>query len=180
MGKIISFMNAFKFKKSTPLASDAEEPERDGGDDYAVEKKSTSFYVTSGIVSVLAALLIWLFAVNAGMTEKLFTVQPELRDIEAFTSVAEHSGFTVSVEKDTAVNFALEGRPKVIKNVTNDDIKVFVELHDLISAVEKIPNDKEQTLTAEIIIEAPGYFNIVDVSKEKITIKLVPINKATE
>ena len=48
-----------------------------------------------------------------------------------------------------------------------------------IKDVETMPNDVEQTLSAEIVIEAPIYFNVVDVSKEKITIKLIPINKVT-
>ena len=62
----------------------------------------------------------------------------------------------------------------------NDDIAVFAELEGLISDVNKLPNDKEQVLTAEIIIDAPIYFNVEDVSKKEVIIKLVPINKVTE
>lgn len=177
MGKIASFMNSLKFGKHEGTA---EEIERDRGDDYAVEKKSTSFYVTSIIVSVLAAIFIWLFAVSTGTSEKLFTVQPDLRGIENLMSAAEHSGFTVVVEKDATVSFGLVGREKAIKNVTNDDIAVFAELEGLIADVNKLPNDREQTVTAEIIIDAPVYFNVEDISKKEITIKLVPINKVTE
>ena len=177
MGKIVSFMNSLKIGKHE---SAVDEIERDRGDDYAVEKKSTSFYVTSIIVSVLGAIFIWLFAVSTGTSEKLFSIQPELRGIEDFASAAEHSGFTVVVEKDAAVSFTLVGREKVVKNVTNDDIAVFAELDRLISEVNKLPNDKEQTLTAEIKIDAPIYFNVEDVSKNEITIKLVPINKVAE
>ncbi len=177
MGKIVSFMNSLKFNKHE---SAADEIERDRGDDYAVEKKSTSFYVTSIIVSVLGAIFIWLFAVSTGTSEKLFTIQPELRGIDDFMSAAEHSGFTVVVEKDATVSFALSGREKVIKMVTNDDIAVFAELGGLIAEVHSLPNDSEQTVTAEIIIDAPVYFAVEDVSKKEITIKLVPINKVTE
>ena len=177
MGKIVSFMNSFKLVKSE---SAAEETLRDRGDDYAVEKKSTSFYVASIIVSVIGAVLIWLFAVSTGTSEKLFTVHPELRGIEDFTSAAEHSGFTVVLEKDAMVSFGLVGREKVIKTVTNDDLAVFAELEGLIADVKKLPNDKEQVLTAEIIIDAPVYFNVEDVSKKEVIIKLVPINKVTE
>ena len=177
MGKIVSFMNSFKLVKSE---SAAEETLRDRGDDYAVEKKSTSFYVASIIVSVLGAIFIWLFAVSTGTSEKLFTIQPELRGMDKFESAAAHSGFTVVVEKDATVSFGLVGREKVIKTVTNDDIAVFAELGKLIADVNKLPNDREQTVTAEIIIDAPVYFNVEDVSKKEITIKLVPINKVTE
>ena len=84
------------------------------------------------------------------------------------------------VEKDATVSFGLVGRDKVIKTVTNGDIAVYAELGGLIAEVNKLPNDSEQTVTAEIIIEAPLYFSIEDVSKKEITIKLVPINKVTE
>ena len=96
MGKIVSFMNSLKLGRHE---SDESEIKRDRGDDYAVEKRSTSFYVTSIIVSVLGAIFIWLFAVSTGTTEKLFTVQPEMRGIEDFVSAAEQSGFTVVLER---------------------------------------------------------------------------------
>ena len=181
MGKIISFMNSFKgFAKGSEPALDTGEIDRDRADDYAVEKKSTTFFVVSIIVSVLGALLVWLFAVSTSTTEKIFSVQPEMRGLDSFVSAAHQSGFTVVSEADANVGFALEGRQKVVNNVTKDDISVYVDLEALIKAVEKLPNDVEQTLTAEIVIDAPVYFNIVDVSKEKITVKLVPINKVTE
>jgi len=181
MGKIVAFMNSFKgiFGGDKPGA-DTAEIERDRGDDYAVEKKSTSFYVISMIVSVLGAVLIWLFAVSTGSTEKIFSIQPEMRELPSFVSAAEQSGFTVVMEADSTVSFALEGRQKVVNEVTNNDIAVYVDLEALIGDVHKLPNNKEQILTAEIHIEAPIYFNIADVSKDKITIKLVPINKGTE
>jgi hypothetical protein len=176
MGKL-SFI---KNKNAEEAINDTIELERDRGDDYAVEKKSTSFYVASAIVSVLGAILIWLFAVSTGATEKLFTLQPELRDMETFVSAAEQSGFTVVVEKDTTVSFAIVGRQKAINNIASYDILVYTELEQFISEVNKLPNDREQTITAKIIIDAPVYFNIEDVSKEEITIRLVPINKVTE
>ena len=176
MGKL-SFI---KNKNAEEAINDTIELERDRGDDYAVEKKSTSFYVASAIVSAIGAILIWLFAVSTGATEKLFTLQPELRDMETFVSAAEQSGFTVVVEKDTTVSFAIVGRQKAINNTASYDILVYTELEQFISEVNKLPNDREQTITAKIIIDAPVYFNIEDVSKEEITIRLVPINKVTE
>ncbi len=176
MGKL----ELFKNKKNAPVISDTGEIDRDRGDDYAVEKKSTSFYVAIGIISVLGAIFIWLFAVSTGTTEKLFTLTPELHGIEDLTSAAEHSGFTVVLEKDPTVSFALVGRQKSINNVTNGDIAVYAELDSLIGEVNKLPNNSEQTVTAKIIIDAPVYFNVRDVSKEEITIKLVPIYKGTE
>lgn len=183
MGTIISFMNSFMgFAGGKKPGFDTGEIDRDKADDYAVEKKSTSFYVISIIVSVIGALFIWLFAVSTGTTEKIFSIQPELRGLDSLVSAAHQSGFTVVTETDANVSFALEGRQKVVDNVTKDDIFVYVDLENekLIKSVEKLPNDVEQTLTVEIVIDAPIYFNILDVSKEKITIKLVPINKVTE
>ncbi len=179
MGKIVAFMNALKLKKGEAVIEDMEDV-RDGGDDYAVEKKSTSFYVMSVIVSAIGAILIWLFAVNGGMTEKLFTVHPDFHGKDSFVSAAEQSGFTVVFEKDATVSFALVGRQKTVNNIVNDNIAVYVDLEPLISEVDKLPNNTEQILSAEIIINAPVYFGVEDISKEKITIKLVPINKVTE
>ena len=172
-------MRNFKIKKSSPIV-DTGEIERDRAGDYAKEKKSTSFYVVSAVISVLGAIFIWLFAVSTGTTEKLFTLQPELRGMESFVSAAELNGFNVEIEKDVMVSFALAGRQKSINNVTSSDIVVFVELESLVSAMNKLPNDTEQTITAKIIIDAPVYFNIDDISREEITIKLVPIHKGTE
>ena len=177
MGKMGSFFKPLK--NGNNMIIDTGEIDRDRCDDYAVEKKSTSFYVVSAIVSVLGAILIWLFAVSTGMSEKMFSVQPEMRGMPSFVSEAELSGFTVVVD-DSAVSFALEGRQKVVNEVTNEDIAVYVDLEALISEMHKLPNNTEQILTAEIVIEAPIYFGVTDVSKEKITIKLVPINKGTE
>lgn len=176
MGKLTEFKN----RKNAQAVSDTGEIDRDKGDDYAVERKSTSFYVAIGIISVLGAIFIWLFAVSTGTTEKLFTLTPELRGIEDFTSAAEQSGFTVVVEKDPTVSFALVGRQKSVNNVSNGEISVYAELEELISEVNKLPNNSEQTVTAKIVIDAPVYFNVRDVSKEEITIKLVPIHKGTE
>ena len=176
MGKL-SFI---KNKNAEEAINDTIELERYRGDDYAVEKKSTSFYVASAIVSVLGAIMIWLFAVSTGSTEKLFTLQPELRGVETFVSAAEQSGFTVVVEKDTMVSFAIVGRQKAINNMASYDILVYAELEQFINEVNKLPNDREQTITAKIIIDAPVYFNVEDVSKEEITIRLVPINKVAE
>jgi len=176
MGKL----ELFKKKKNAPAISDTGEIDRDRGDDYAVERKSTSFYVVIGVISVLGAIFIWLFAVSTGTAEKLFTLSPELRGLADFESAAAHSGFTVVVEKDATVSFALVGRQKSVNNISGGDITVFAELDSLISEVNKLPNDREQTVTAKIIIDAPVYFNVRDVSKEEITIKLVPIHKGTE
>ena len=177
MGKI-AFKNMFSGLKGN--MSDTEEIDRNREDDYAVEKRSSGFYIASGIVSVIAAVFIWLIAVSTGTTEKLFSVQPEMRGLASFVSAAEQSGFNVVVESDSTVSFALEGRQKVINDVTSDEILVYVSLEPLISDVHKLPNTAEQTLTADIVIDAPIYFNVADVSKKQVTIKLVPINKVTE
>ena len=179
MGKITSFFNSFKDAK---LTSDTGEIDRDRADDYAIEKKSKSFYVISIMVSVIGALLIWLFAVTtgAGVTEKIFSIQPEIKELASFVSAAEQSGFNVVIDSESTVSFALEGRHKVVDEVTNDDIKVYIDLSSHIGKVNKLPNNVEQTLTAEIVIDAPIYFEVQDVSKKEIIIKLVPINKVTE
>ena len=176
MGKLGSFLKPLK--KGANITTDTVEIDRDRCDDYAVEKKSTSFYVVSMVVSVLGAVLIWLFAVSTGMSEKMFSVQPEMRDMLSFVSEAELSGFTVIID-ESAVNFALEGRQKVVNDVTSEDIAVYVDFGALMSEVHKLPNNTEQVLTAEIVIDAPIYFGVTDVSKKEITIKLVPINKST-
>lgn len=179
MGKITSFINSFK---DTKVTTDTGEIDRDRADDYATEKKSTAFYVISIMISVMGALMIWLFAVTtgAGVTEKIFSIQPEIKELATFVSVAEQSGFNVVIDSESTVSFALEGRQKVVNEVTNEDIKVYIDLSSHIGKVDKLPNNVEQILTAEIIIDAPIYFDVQDVSKKEITIKLVPINKVAE
>ncbi len=167
--------------KSDKTNSETSEIERDNADDYAIEKKSTSFYVVSIIISVLGAVLIWLVAVTNGsaVSEKSFTMPIQINEEEkgSFMSAAERNGFNVVLEENSTVSFYIEGRTKVVNDLTVDDISVYINLGEYIDDVNTLPNDKEQTISAEILIDAPVYFSISDVSKKEIIIKLVPINK---
>ncbi len=185
MGKIISFINSFKaFLKSNKASSDTAEIERNNADDYAVEKKSTAFYVVSITISVLGAVLIWLAAVTNGpsVSEKSFTMPIQINEEEkgSFISAAEQNGFNVVFEENSTVSFYLEGRKKLVNDLTVDDISVYINLGEHIDAINTLPNDAEQTISAEIKIDAPIYFSISDVSKKEVTIKLIPINKTNE
>lgn len=184
MGKIRTFISSFNaFMKSNKANSETSEIERNNADDYAVEKKSTAFYVVSIIISVLGAVMIWLVAVTNGsaVSEKSFTMPIQINEEEkgSFVSAAEQSGFNVVMEENNTVSFYLEGRKKVVNDLTVDDISVYIKLGEYIDDINTLPNDKEQIIAAEIIIDAPIYLNISDVSKKEITIKLVPINKTT-
>lgn len=185
MGKIISFINSFKaFLKSNKANAETSEIDRNNADDYAVEKKSTAFYVVSIIISVLGAVAIWLVAVTNGpaVSEKSFTMPIQINEEAkgSFISAAEQSGFNVVMEEKSTVSFYLEGRKKVVNDLTVDDIYVYIDLGKYIDAINTLPNDKEQIIAAEIIIDAPIYLNISDVSKIEVAIKLVPINKTSE
>ncbi len=185
MGKIISFINSFKaFMKSNRANAETAELDRNNADDYAVEKKSTAFYVISIIISILGAVMIWLVAVTNGpaVSEKSFTMPIQINEEAkgSFISAAEQSGFNVVMEENSTVSFYLEGRKKVINDLTVDDISVYINLGEYIDDIHTLPNDKEQVISAEIIIEAPIYLDISDVSKKEIAIKLVPINKTSE
>ncbi len=167
--------------KSDKTNSETSEIERNNADDYAIEKKSTSFYVVSIIISILGAVLIWLVAVTNGsaVSEKSFTMPVHISEEErgSFMSAAEQNGFNVVMDENTPVSFYLEGRTKVVNDLSVDDISVYINLGQYIDSINTLPNDTEQTISAEILIDAPVYFTISDVSKKEVIIKLVPINK---
>jgi hypothetical protein len=185
MGKIISFINSFKaFLKSNRASTETTEIDRNIADDYVVERKSTAFYVLSIIISVLGAVLIWLVAVtnSSAVSEKSFAMPVQINEEAkgSFMSAADQSGFNVVIEENTTITFYLEGRKKVISALTVDDINVYIDLNKYIDDINRLPNDKEQVISAEIIIDVPIYLNISDVSKKEVIIKLIPINKTSE
>jgi hypothetical protein len=185
MGKIISFINSFKaFLKSNRASAETTEIDRNIADDYVVERKSTAFYVLSIIISVLGAVLIWLVAVtnSSAVSEKSFAMPVQINEEAkgSFMSAADQSGFNVVIEENTTITFYLEGRKKVISDLTVDDINVYIDLNKYIDDINRLPNDKEQVISAEIIIDVPIYLNISDVSKKEVIIKLIPINKTSE
>ena len=153
---------------------------RNSADDYAVVR-SKKFYITAIIISFFSAIFIWLVSVTNGTAvgEQMYNVSLDMKEYGSFVSAAEQNGFNVVAETNTTVSFILEGRKKSISRVTMDDISVYIDLGKYIEELDKIPNNVEQTFVAEIVIEAPIYFSISDVSKKEVVIKLIPINKIT-
>ena len=172
-----SFLN---LKGSEDNLDNADEYTRNSADDYAVVR-SKKFYIISIAISFLAAVFIWLVSVTSGAAvgEQMYNVSLDMKEYGSFVSAAEYNGFNVVAETNTTVSFILEGRKKSISRVTMDDISVYVDLGKYIEELDRMPNNTEQTIVAEIIIEAPMYFGISDISKKEITIKLIPINKIT-
>lgn len=153
--------------------------ERNEADDYTIQK-SKKFDIVIRIVSVIGAIIIWLCAVTTGsaVNERMFTHNNfEIKNEGSFVSAAEQSGFNVVIEPNNTVSFTLKGRKKLIDKLQESEVSVFVDLEPYIKSVNTIPNDTEQTIEANITIEVPGYFQVSNVSVEKITIKLIPINK---
>lgn len=156
---------------------ETEKTSRNESDDYAVHK-SKKFDVIIRIISVVGAIIIWLCAVTTGssVNERMFTYTNfELKNEGSFISAAEQSGFNVSIEKNNSVTFSLKGRTKFINGLQENEVSVYVDLSQYIDIVNTIPNNQEQTIDAEIIIQAPGYFQVSNLTNEKITIKLIPI-----
>lgn len=172
------FFNSIKNTMSNLFPTkESEKTNRNESDDYAVHK-SKKFDIIIRIVSVVGAIIIWLCAVTTGssVNERMFTYTNfELKNEGSFISAAEQSGFTVAVEKNNSVTFSLKGRTKFINGLQDNEVSVYVDLSKYIDIVNTIPNNKEQTIEADIIIEAPGYFQVSNVTSEKITIKLIPI-----
>jgi hypothetical protein len=129
-------------------------------------------------------VLIWLVAVtnSSAVSEKSFAMPVQINEEAkgSFMSAADQSGFNVVIEENTTITFYLEGRKKVISDLTVDDINVYIDLNKYIDDINRLPNDKEQVISAEIIIDVPIYLNISDVSKKEVIIKLIPINKTSE
>ena len=115
---------------------------------------------------------------GSAVNERMFTHNNfEIKNEGSFVSAAEQSGFNVVIEPNNTVSFTLKGRKKLIDKLQESEVSVFVDLEPYIKSVNTIPNDTEQTIEANITIEVPGYFQVSNVSVEKITIKLIPINK---
>ena len=178
--KLRSYLKKFLRINNSDAEGDTDVPARNESEDYG-SKKSRRFTVLTGIVSFFAAIAIWLVAVTTGSAvgEQIFNIAPEMIGYNSFVSAAEQNGFNVTVETNTTVSFTLEGRKKSISRLTVDDISVYADFSGYTEKLGKLPNDTEQTITVEIVIDAPIYFNVDDVSKKEVTVKLIPINKVT-
>lgn len=177
---INSLRSFFNLNGANNDSNNADEYARNSADDYAVVR-SKKFYIVSIVVSFFAAVFIWLVSVTNGTAvgEQMYNVSLDMKEYSSFVSAAEQNGFNVVAETNTTVSFILEGRKKSISRVTMEDISVYIDLGKYIEELDRMPNNTEQTIVAEIVIEAPIYFSISDVSKKEITIKLIPINKIT-
>ena len=127
---------------------------------------------------MVGAVIIWLCAVTTGsaVNQRMFTYNNfEIKDTGSFISAAERSGFSVIINYENSVSFTLKGRKKLIDSLSESEVAVYVDLSEYIETVNTIPNDATQIIEAKVEIEAPGYFQVSNVSLEKITIQLVPI-----
>jgi len=165
-----SLKNRFSSKK-------IQDTDRNESDDYMI-RKSKRFDIVIRIVSVVGAVIIWLCAVTTGsaVNQRMFTYNNfEIKDTGSFISAAERSGFSVIINYENSVSFTLKGRKKLIDSLSESEVAVYVDLSEYIETVNTIPNDATQVIEAKVEIEAPGYFQVSNVSLEKITIQLVPI-----
>ena len=168
---ISSLKNLFSSRK-------AQGTDRNESEDYMI-RKSRKFDIVIRIISVVGAVIIWLCAVTTGtgVNQRMFTYNNfEIRDVGSFFSAAERSGFKTVINFENSVSFTLKGRKRLIDSLNENEVTVYVELSDYIETVNTIPNDVEQTIEAVVKIEAPGYFQVSNVSLDTITIQLVPIN----
>ena len=168
---ISSIKNIFSSKK-------VQDTDRNNSDDYMI-RKSKKFDIIIRIIAVVGAIIIWLCAVTTGsaVNQRMFTYNNfEIKGSGSFISAAERSGFNVIINYDNTVSFTLKGRKKLIDSLNEKDVSVYVDLTEHIETVNTIPNDVPQIIEAEIEINAPGYFQVSNISLEKITIQLIPIN----
>lgn len=178
--RLRSYIKKFLRINSSDAEDGAEVSARNESDDYGA-KKNGRFTVLTGIISFFAAVSIWLVAVTTGSAagEQIFNIAPEMIEYNSFVSAAEQNGFNVTVDTNMIVSFTLEGRKKSISRLTVDDISVYADFSGYTETLGRLPNDTEQAITVEIVIEAPIYFNVDDVSRKEVTVKLIPINKVT-
>ncbi len=168
------FLSSLKNRFSSKRIQDTD---RNESDDYMI-RKSKRFDIVIRIISVVGAVIIWLCAVTTGsaVNQRMFTYHNfEIKDTGSFISAAERSGFYVIINYENSVSFTLKGRKKLIDSLNESEVAVYVDLSDYIETVNTIPNDTTQIIEAEVEIEAPGYFQVSNVSLEKIIIQLVPI-----
>lgn len=168
---ISSVKNIFSSKK-------VQDTDRNNSDDYMI-RKSKKFDIVIRIIAVVGAIIIWLCAVTTGsaVNQRMFTYNNfEIKGSGSFISAAERSGFNVIINYDNTVSFTLKGRKKLIDSLNEKDVTVYVDLTEHIETVNTVPNDVPQIIEAEIEIKAPGYFQVSNISLEKITIQLIPIN----
>lgn len=168
----------FSSIKNFFVSKKPENAERNEADDYAIQKNK-KFDIIIRIISIIGAIIIWLCAVTTGsaVNERMFTHNNfEIKNEGSFVSAAEQSGFQVVIEANNSVSFTLKGRKALIDSLQESEVSVYVNLESYIETVNKIPNDSEQIIEAEITIEAPRYFQVSNISTEKIIIRLIPIN----
>jgi hypothetical protein len=164
--------------KNIFFAKKLQDTDRNNSDDYMI-RKSKKFDIVIKIVAVVGAIIIWLCAVTSGsaVNQRMFTYNNfEIKGTGSFISAAERSGFSVIINYDNTVSFSLKGRKRLIDSLNEKEVSVYVDLTEYIETVNTIPNDTTQIIEADIEIKVPGYFQISNVSLEKITIQLIPIN----
>lgn len=170
MNKFFSSLKSFLSPKDNNVT------ERDEADDYTI-KKGKKFDITIRIFSVIAAVIIWLFAVasdSAVYTKDFSSVKISMSGYSEFVNAAHDKGFVVSYDSSMFVSFTLNGRQKFLNSIKDGDITVVADFMPYIDDIEHMDPEKENSLFLKIDIKFPKYFIISNVSAEQLEIKLIP------
>lgn len=125
--------------------------------DGSIRQPENKSSLAPKILSVIAAIILWLYVFQAVEYEKTFTdVTIEIRD-----NFVSESGLSIVNNYERTVDVTLSGTKNKIDNISVDQIKAYVNLVDV-----SVPD----TYTRKIEIEAPQSVNIVGQSIEDIKI----------
>lgn len=140
-------------------------------DDYTVKKNKRTDIII-GVLSLLCALVIWIYAVTSGNTTKEFiNVSVKVKGMTMVTT----SGFDVQYS-DLKVNFKAQGSIPALNQLSEKNIDVYADLSsvNLTDIVDtKIVN---LPIVYTVTADGPSGVNYFDKSQESITVTITKKN----
>lgn len=130
---------AFENKKEEMLDYEA-----DGRDEASKKAKRLNMFI--GIFSVICALTIWMYASAISEAELKLQSPVNLK----YVLDAEHKGYEVHYNRETKINFTVNGKVLALSQISNKGITISADLSTI--------NYSE--ITTEKIVQLPLIFNL--------------------
>lgn len=152
-----SFLNNLLLKRKTVRA------EKDDSDDYTVKKDKTIEIITK-ILSVLGAIIIWIYVVNNDVaTYEYKSIRISLRDENAII----RAGYEVEYDT-TFMSIKVQGGAKKIEKLSADSVKAYVDL----SGVDLSSIVGSKFLSVPIKLELPRDITCVEQSRDSVYVTI--------
>lgn len=146
----MSIKNFFSHEKTT----------RHESDDYKVNFSRRSMIIVA-VISLLLALIVWGLAVYSDSTSYNYTSVPiEIRNATALTD----AGYKVILATEN-VSFRVTGRARVVKLLTDDSVRAYVDLSDI--------NTDESRVVVKLKFESEYNLFYSNISAEDIPVMII-------